>query len=135
MTVSNWKINISPCDKHFIYYSNQVRSFSVLSTGFNDCSFNISLTIFIVKFWYLTEGREIRFDINCLNLGQTSVSQHAELSVVNCINNPYKGSWEFTNARQVKHDSGLCMQMRNDYTNVNMVPCNEYDGMQLWDWN
>jgi hypothetical protein len=86
--------------------------------------------------WYLTHENEIRFDNKCLDMTGDTVSRYTKLTTSTCIDNLNARSWTKTVEGQLKHeDTGLCLQMLEDYTNVHMQSCDKNNDLQVWDWS
>lgn len=92
---------------------------------------NVVLCFF--KYLYLSEKNEIRFDQKCVYMS-SAANGVIKVIIESCTNNEYTKMWEYTEASQIKHNSGWCMSMLADYSDVRMVACDETNDLQIWNW-
>lgn len=84
----------------------------------------------------LSKHGEIRRDEHCFDysLGKGGRGFPGKLFTYNCHNQGGNQRWEVTNEGQIKHESGLCIEMDESRVKIYMQDCDTKNPRQIWIW-
>ena len=92
--------------------------------------------ILFEQYWMLSKNGEIRRDEHCFDysLGRSGKGQTDKIFTYNCHSQGGNQHWAVTDLGQIKHDSGLCIEMDESRVKIYMQECDASNSRQIWKW-
>lgn len=84
----------------------------------------------------LSKHGEIRRDEHCFDyaLGKSGRGQSDKIFTYLCHSQGGNQKWEVTDDGQIKHESGLCIEMDRSKVKIFMQDCDKNNPLQIWKW-
>ncbi len=84
----------------------------------------------------MSKNGEIRRDEHCFDYsgGKSNKGVPDKIFTYTCHSQGGNQRWEVTDKGQIKHDSGLCIELDKDQVKVYMETCDSTNPRQIWIW-
>lgn len=84
----------------------------------------------------LSKRGEIRRDEHCFDFAMTKHNKNQPDKIFTYVCHSQGGNqkWEMTDERQIRHDSGLCIEMDRNKVKIVMNDCDKNNPLQIWKW-